>query len=203
MLMPFMAGLFIHKYTLDLLSKRKVTPRGALLLAYVDRKLNPNYPPDVRVTKEPPTSIVYSTSQFRGWLRSSRRTVDRTIEDLTSLRPVVIRARRGGHAGFGEREFKTRRRQTRKGGLLVPEAVLTIFSKRRLSVQDMLVIANVISFGRNDRPCFISNKGWGKFLGVRESRAAHVVQELINDRLLVAEYVTSRSKTQRWLTSSI
>ena len=206
-------GLFILAYAMALLRGHMITARGAILLAQVDRCVNPYWPRktkrtgklheedrkkddiDYEARRGDPEN--YSTAYLRRILGASQETVNATIRHLHKLR--VLRAKRLSRHRW---RLWTEKRPIEEGqiGFFVPHSVRREFEDGALTPMEALVLSLIASFTRRGSCCHASNRWIGKQFGVGVREIQRLICELERKAGLRKRFETSKTHdTVRWL----
>jgi hypothetical protein len=211
------AGVYFYPYALELFRERRITFRGALLLAVLDHYVNPfgdrrrrellqrdplslDENLDCMPKAEPVERFDTTTGKLRELLRCNSMTVRNTINRLTSLRPRVLWAesvnRRWEMSTVPDRETP------KDDFAYVPPRVFSLWLDGRLdSVPgwSMLLMAIVDSFARKYGTCYASNAWLGRQCGVKKDAAKDMVSRLVGEKMIKATCKTRGRRIIRYL----
>ena len=200
-------SLFVLGYAIEELKKRTITARGVILLAHVDRAINPFWTRQPEMSehgldREPYED--YSTKYLARILQAGDyRTVVSTIRQLRSHVPKLLWAKPMGRCRW---RLWTKSHDSdedeRKGSLYIPHPILMKFEEGVLTPMEALIMSKIVSFTRDGNSFYASNKWIGKQFGVEGHRIQKIIKQLIKKVKLQRTFVPTDEndgKTVRFL----
>jgi len=182
-------------YLLDALSEGSITPRQMLLVAHVDRHVNPWWTRHERAMQEtysgcePPKDAWFRVSTLCTMLGVSRKSLieilhgdatdgsgNRTVGLLDPGRkPRLLEGVKDGELW----KLRTRRRPGKDGKphFRIPGDVLRMFERGELKPMEALVLSRIRAF-RTSGLCYLTNGELGKRFGIGAQRASKIVATL-------------------------
>lgn len=201
------AGLYILPYVMFLLKQKKINPRQALLLGYVDRVCNPYWKrhPEVQDRDEKDTYINYFRVSYLAYvLQCQTQTVNLIIKKTTLLRPKVLKATRKRLGWLLETRDCSNPDVPQldagyENSLQIDPLFLKYFQNEQIIPMDLFMLAKVDSFTRNRdsltgnrKKCWKGNKRLAIELGVSTRYVTRIIHKLDRMRGIEIEWQGNR-----------
>jgi hypothetical protein len=175
-----------------------VTPRGAILIAHVERICVPfcARQPDLAEYdgSEGCEWVEFRIAYLREILHATTRTVNLTITRLLNHRHQLLKGKKVDRwvwrLGLSERLSESSTGETPGGSLYVPHPIRRAFEAGDLTATEMLAVGKISCFTRAGKQCYASNRWLGEFLGVGQQRAQQLVRRLLEKDWLTATFLT-------------
>jgi uncharacterized protein YjiS (DUF1127 family) len=214
------AGLYVPLYALDLWRtdhawRRK--SRAVLMLAHIDARVNSYHhrmkdigeyraEREAAEEAEKPTRFTrYHKTLWCRLLRCTPNTVYGTAAMLWATRPAVLQSCSLDQGWYLLTTFADR--DDLAEGLFVSAPLIRAFEdgSGSLTVTELFLLARIDSFRRSGRPCFLTNHGFAKFLGIASNEVSDLMCRLERIGFISREFWSDgglQNRTRRTVTLS-